>query len=111
MTTIYKFQFNDDCYIGSTNSPLKERVLEHYFCMGRKRCKNVRLYQYCNQYLLRRDFNKLVEVVEEFPIPLCRENRVKVEQKYIDEYKPTLNMRNAYGMKKRKKKDNNNNNI
>ncbi len=109
MTTIYKFQFNDDCYIGSTNSPLKDRILEHSFCMGRERCKHIKLYKYCNEFFLRRDFDKLVEVVEEFPIPLDRINRTKIEQKYIDKYKPTLNMRNAYGRKKRIKKDKNNN--
>ncbi len=105
MTTIYKFQFNDDAYIGSTNSPLDHRLLEHYMCMGRERCKHIKLYKYCNEYLLRRDFTKLVEVLETCPIKLERLERTKLEQEYINQYKPSLNMRNAFG---RKKKNNNN---
>ena len=109
MTTIYKFQFNDDCYIGSTNHPLDNRLLEHYNCMGRDRCKHIKLYKYCNEFLLRRDFKKLVEVVEEFPIKLDRLSRTKIEQKYIDKFQPSLNMRNAYGRKPRNNKKKNNN--
>lgn len=100
MTTIYKFQFNDDSYIGSTNSSLDYRIHEHYNCMGRERCKHIKLYKYCNDYLLRRDFNKLVSVLETCP-KLERTERTKLEQHYIDLYKPSLNMRNAYGIKKK----------
>lgn len=104
MTIIYKFSFEDFSYIGSTNSPLVNRIKEHGICLGRERCKHIKLYKYCNEKDIRKILPECFEVLETCDTDLDRLERLKLEQKYIDLHKPTLNMRNAWGRKRYKKK-------
>lgn len=103
MTIIYKFSFEDFSYIGSTNSPLINRIKEHYICIGRDRCKNIKLYKYCKEKDIRDILEDCFEILETSDTNLDRLERLQLEQKHIDIHKPNLNMRNAWGRRHKKK--------
>lgn len=105
MTTIYKFSFGDESYIGSTNGPLINRIKEHGICVGRDRCKHIALYKYMFDNDIRKKLPDCFEVLEKCDTKLERTERTKLEQEYMNIHKPKLNMRNAYGRKRDKKKD------
>lgn len=86
MFSIYKIECGGECYIGHTSNYTK-RVYDHQARMKVDKYKNYNLYKKMNE----NPFNfELLENIE------CDKKDIfKHEQKYIDKYKSTLNMRRA----------------
>ena len=86
MYSIYKIKCGDEYYIGHTKNFTK-RICDHKYRALDDKYKNYNLYK------------KMNETIPEFTILEnieCDKKEIfKHEQKYIDEYKPTLNMRRA----------------
>ena len=82
---IYKIEFEDELYVGSTTSRLKQRETEHKYQL--KKHNNAKLYTMLNEHNVSTVKCILLERIE------CqnREQLYVLEQKYIDELKPTLN--------------------
>ena len=101
MTIIYKFQHNQDIYIGSTNKTLKQRAMEHRDCLHRQGRIHTDFYKYCLENELEQLSNKEIffncfSVLEETNTELDFYGRTFIEQRYMDEYEPNLNMRKAF---------------
>ena len=101
MTIIYKFQHNQDIYIGSTNKTLKQRAMEHRDCLHRQGRIHTDFYKYCLENELEDISNKEIffncfSVLEETNTELDVYGRTFIEQRYMDEYEPNLNMRKAF---------------
>lgn len=99
MTIFYKFSFNNESYIGSTNYPLSNRIAEHRMCVSRIRCRNIKFYKYCYENNIREIMENYFEVLEDCKKTLNDLDRRKREQYWMDLHNPTLNMRKAYGWK------------
>ena len=86
MFSIYKIECGGECYIGHTSNYTK-RIYDHQERMKVDKYKNYNLYKKMNENI----FNfELLENIE------CDKKDIfKHEQKYIDKYKSTLNMRRA----------------
>lgn len=86
MFSIYKIKCGDEYYIGHTKNFTK-RVYDHKDRAKKDKYKDYKLYKKINTTIP--EFT-ILENIE------CSKNDIfKHEQKYIDAYKPTLNMRRA----------------
>lgn len=86
---IYKFEHNGNIYIGSTKN-YKMRCHAHNQHKKQSRHNNTKFYQYCIDHNIY-DIRPHCEVIEEIDgyDKLTLRN---IEQDYLDEYKPNLNM-------------------
>tara|TARA_R110001599_G_scaffold1299_1_gene6441 strand:- start:999 stop:1499 length:501 start_codon:yes stop_codon:yes gene_type:complete len=83
MYIIYKIQCGEDIYIGSTKN-YNKRIQEHKYRSKDDKYKHLKLYEKMNNT---EPIFSIIQTIEK--------DRLKHEQKYIDELKPTLNMNNA----------------
>jgi predicted GIY-YIG superfamily endonuclease len=86
MISIYKITCDNEIYIGSTKN-FNQRIKGH-----KERCYDKK---YSNYPLYKKMINSNYKI-ELLEIKDCnKEERFKLEQKYINEYKPSLNQKNA----------------
>ena len=102
---IYKIvnNVNEDIYIGSTKNALRKRFSDHKALSKKDKCKNIRLFILAKE--IGWECFRII-LIEEFDCP-NRQEQLKREQYWIDEFKPSLNKIDAYtsiAVKKEKKK-------
>jgi hypothetical protein len=86
MFSIYKINCGNECYIGHTKNYTK-RVYDHKDRMKTEKYNHYKLYKKMNDSLFSFEILKNIE---------CNKKEIFIEeQKYIDQYKPTLNTRRA----------------
>ena len=86
---IYKIEICNEIYIGSTIEPLIERQRKHNSDLKNK---TIKLYETCRT----NDINKITLIeIEKVKINNKKELRI-LEQEYINELQPTLNMCKAH---------------
>ena len=86
---IYKIEICNEFYIGSTIETLKERQRKHNISLKKKTYK---LYETCKA----NDITKITLIkIEKVKVNNKLELKI-IEQKYINELQPTLNMLKAY---------------
>ena len=85
---IYKIEFNDYTYIGSTTN-IKQRQWEHNFNLKNN---NILLYKKARECNISEFECILIEEVEVDSIADLR----KIEQDYLNKYEPNLNSQRAY---------------
>lgn len=87
MYIIYKLDFGDECYIGSTKN-LNKRIYDH-----KDRAKNEK-YSHMPLYKKIKEFSFKCKIINSFD---CDKKEIlKHEQNYIELFKPTLNSRKSY---------------
>ena len=104
MCLVYKISFKDcdEFYIGSTVNLMNRKIKHKYSCYNSKVKKyNYKLYQFIREHYEWKDV--IFEILEEYETVLDKLELRKLEQKYINELKPTLNHRKAYQSKEERK--------
>lgn len=86
---IYKFEHNGNIYIGSTKN-YKMRCHAHNQHKKQARHNRTKFYKYCIQEAINdiRPYCEVLDEIEGYDKNILR----NIEQDYIDEYKPNLNM-------------------
>lgn len=87
---IYKFEHNDNCYIGSTKD-FCMRCHAHNQHKKQAKHRNIRLYQYCNENEIE-DLRPYMEILEVIQDNYDKELLRTREQDYMEQYNPNLNM-------------------
>lgn len=87
---IYKFTHEGNTYIGSTKDMVM-RLHSHNQHKKQARHNGTKFYKYCNEAEIH-DIRPYVEVLEEIEDDYDKTILRNLEQDYIDEYKPNLNM-------------------
>jgi len=99
MKTIYKFEHNDNTYIGSSTN-FKARCWAHNQHKKQTRYHGIKLYKYCNENNIT-DIRDHIDILEEIDDDDIGVLGLKIiEQEYINIFKPKLNMMNALSKKK-----------
>ncbi len=86
---IYKFEHDGNIYIGSTKN-YKSRLFAHNQHKKQSRHNGTKFYKYCIQHCIEdiRPFCEILNEVEGYDKLILR----NIEQDFLDEYKPNLNM-------------------
>ena len=104
MKTIYKFEHNNNIYIGSTTD-LKVRCWAHNQHKKQEKHKHLKLYKYCNDHGIE-DVREYIEVLEEFDNKHLGKIGMRIiEHTYIKDFSANLNMISAISKKMQKKKN------
>jgi len=91
---IYKIQKNDNMYIGSTTQTLTSRQYKHNFKL-KDNIYQYRLYKFCRNNNIT---NIILQEIEEVEVE-TKKDLFKIEQKYMNFFKPNLNERKSYRTK------------
>ena len=93
MKFIYKFSHNDHSYIGSTKDPVM-RFHAHNQHKKQPRHNKSRFYQYCIENEIT-DIRPFTEIICEIFEDISKLELRQVEQEYLDNHTPDLNMLRA----------------
>jgi predicted GIY-YIG superfamily endonuclease len=91
---IYKFEHNENIYIGSTIN-LKQRVWAHNQHKKQYKHCHLDLYAYCNENNIV-DLTEHISILETLPENIEKKDMRIKEQEYMTQYQPNLNMIKAY---------------
>ena len=94
---VYKITINNECYIGSTNK-IEVRYKQHkHNCTNEEASKyNLPLYKYIREHGGWEEIEFSILACIDCGRSLTLENQKKIEQKYLEKYKPTINTNKAY---------------
>ena len=90
MRTIYKFEHNNNIYIGSTIN-FKSRCWAHNQHKKQERHKHLSLYQYCNSCDIKDVRDHMTIILEFNDDQINKTDMRKLEQDYIGLYEANLN--------------------